>query len=77
MPKTAKSAGVPLKAAFKFDAAELKTLRRKMRAAIRAKSPEGRVLASHKIGSGRWQVSPAMRKAALAVYESGSDDSDE
>lgn len=59
--------GVVLKQAFKDkDAEQLKTLRRRMRAAIRAGSPEGKVLAAHKIGT-RWIISPAMRKAAVTV----------
>lgn len=58
--------GVPLKAAFKLDAEGLKTLRRRMRAAIRAATPEGKVLAAHKLGV-RWLVTPEMRRAAEAV----------
>lgn len=57
----------PLKVAFPgLDAEGLKTLRRKMRAAIRAKSEPGKVLASHKIGT-RWVISPRMRAAANSL----------
>ena len=78
MPKIVKSkktvSAQPLKVAFKLDAAELKTLRRKMRAAIRAKTPEGKILAAHKIGSGRWQVTPAMLRAGKAVLADGGEE---
>lgn len=67
--------GIPLKVAFKdLDADGLKTLRRKMRAAIRAyekdgSDADGKVLRAHKIGGGRWVISPAMRKAAQNVLQ--------
>jgi hypothetical protein len=65
--KVTKSTTVVLKVAFpNLDDEGRKTLRRKMRAAIRAGTAEGKILAAHKIGT-RWNVSPAMRKAGATV----------
>jgi hypothetical protein len=59
--------GVVLKAAFpNLDDEGRKVLRRRMRAAIRQSTAEGKVLAAHRLGS-RWIVSPAMRKAATSL----------
>lgn len=60
--------GQPLKVAYPGTPEELKTRRRKMRAAVRAGTAEGKILAAHMLGN-RWSVSPAMLRAAKAVCE--------
>ena len=67
--KKEQTKGEVLKKAFpKLDSEGLKTLRRRMRAAVRAGTPEGKVLAAHRLGV-RWLVTPAMLRAATAVNQ--------